>query len=176
MTVRCLCVIIHFDPPSDNLQSADTFPKNLKLKCNAVWDSRVSCFSPDRSPYADAEQFSRLAPLSSILATSLSKFGSEGKTLLTPRHSLNAFSEPRSFKTLELMEASKHWLPILFEVEYEMLNFDVYHWERQSRRSWSQQAVTVPAALFSVIRQSSTDRAPQCQLWALAFVRKEPRK
>ncbi len=31
----------------------------------------------------------------------------EGKTLLTSRHSLNAFSESRPIRTLELMDASK---------------------------------------------------------------------
>ncbi len=31
----------------------------------------------------------------------------EGKTLLSPRHALNVFSEPRPCKTLELVEASK---------------------------------------------------------------------
>ncbi len=37
----------------------------------------------------------------------------EEKTLLTPRHSLNAFSEPRPCRPLELVQASKSWVPML---------------------------------------------------------------
>ncbi len=51
----------------------------------------------------------------------------EGKTLLTPRHSLNSFSAPRPSRTLELLEGSKNWLPILLEVVYTNWN-----WARQS--------------------------------------------
>ncbi len=46
----------------------------------------------------------------------------ERKTLLTPKHSLNAFSEPRPSRTLELVEASKSWLPILIVVVYKNWN------------------------------------------------------
>ncbi len=42
----------------------------------------------------------------------------EGKTLLAPRHSLNAFSETRPGRTLELIEASKSCLPIALVVVY----------------------------------------------------------
>ncbi len=43
-----------------------------------------------------------------------------GKTLLTPRHPLNAFSDPRW--TWKLVEASKNWLPILHLVVYANWN------------------------------------------------------
>ncbi len=46
----------------------------------------------------------------------------EGKALLTPSHSLNAFSEPRSSMALELVEASKSGLPILLVVVYAKWN------------------------------------------------------
>ncbi len=45
-----------------------------------------------------------------------------GKTLLTPRQLLNAFSDPRQSWTWELMEASKSWLPILLLVAYTKRN------------------------------------------------------
>ncbi len=55
-----------------------------------------------------------------------------GKTLLTPRHSLNASSDPRHIWTWELVEASKSWLPILVLVVYT--NWDLTYTTRQSSR------------------------------------------
>ncbi len=40
------------------------------------------------------------------------------KALLTPRHPLHAFSEPRPGRILEKVEASKTWLPIVLVVVY----------------------------------------------------------
>ncbi len=42
----------------------------------------------------------------------------EGKILLTPRHSLNVFSETRLSRRLELVEASKSSLPVLLVEVY----------------------------------------------------------
>ncbi len=43
----------------------------------------------------------------------------EEETFFTLRHSSNAFSEPRPGKTLEPVEDSKKWLPILLTVMQE---------------------------------------------------------
>ncbi len=46
--------------------------------------------------------------LSRFICNKIWIWAAEGKTLLTPRHSLNAFSEARPSRTLELVEASKN--------------------------------------------------------------------
>ncbi len=51
----------------------------------------------------------------------------EEKTLLTHRHLLNAFSEPRAGRMLEMMDSSKSWLPTILEAIYEKLKFGVFH-------------------------------------------------
>ncbi len=44
---------------------------------------------------------------SALVSNQMWTSAAEGKILLTPRHSLNVFSEPRPSRTLELVEASK---------------------------------------------------------------------
>ncbi len=59
----------------------------------------------------------------------------ERKSLLTPRHSLNVFSERRPCKTLELVEDSKSWLPILLVLVNRNWNL-TYTTTQGSRVSW----------------------------------------
>ncbi len=69
-----------------------------------------------------AKQGSRVRPVSLLLVKGCSSSSVHGppmlkpKILLTPRHSLNALSEPRPSRTLDVVEASKCWLPILLVV------------------------------------------------------------
>ncbi len=52
------------------------------------------------------------------------------KTLRILRHSVNAFSEPRPSRTVELVEAIKSRLTILLIIVYKELKLDVGHYAR----------------------------------------------
>ncbi len=75
-----------------------------KFQFNHYWNSKVTCWTS----------------------------AAVGKTLLSPRHTLNAFSDPRHSWTWELVEASKSWLPILLLVVYT--NWNLAYTTRQGSR------------------------------------------
>ncbi len=59
------------------------------------------------SPYAEVEQIFGLTCHLTMINHHIWTEMTEWKTLLTLRHSMNAFSEPRPGRTLELVKVSK---------------------------------------------------------------------
>ncbi len=84
-----------------------------------------------------------------------------GKTLLTPRHSLNAFPDPRRSSTREMAEASKCWLPIFaFSCKHKL---NLAYTTRQGSRV-SCFAKTGFAAFGKMVQLISGPKVFRCQI------------
>ncbi len=77
----------------------------------------------------------------------------EGKTLLTPRHSLNVFLEPRTCRSVELEENTKSRLPILLVIVRETFSNLVNIIKLDRRASCLAQASIISGFPFAEIEQ-----------------------